>query len=352
MRNPWRKSDSLVGLDIGSTSVKLLELSQHDGHHRVEAFGVEPLPPNAVVDRNISDPERVGEAIRRVARRARPRTRRAAAAVPDSAAITKTIEMDASLSDDALLSRIVADAGRHIPFPLDDVAMDFEVRNLSERNPDQVEVLLAACRREDVEKREAAMRRGGFGPGAVEIEGHAMQRACSLAHSADDPPSDGLLGVVDIGADTTRLRVFDRAGPVYFQEQRCGGEQLCADVRRRHGLSREDALRAVRQRQSPADGEPIVVDGFRTSLVTEICRALRLFRASSDRPLAGLLLAGGGAALEGLDAALADAVGTRASLAAPLAGMSCAPRIDPKALASSAPALLTACGLALRGLDV
>ena len=341
MRNPFKTSNALVGLDIGSTSIKLVELSRHgDRHrlrHRLETFGVEPLPPAAVVGRNISDPERVGEAIRRLVRRIRCRTARAATAVPDAMAISKTIEMDASLSDDAMLGRIVDQAERHIPFPLADVAMDFEVRNLSERNPDQVEVLLAACRREDVERREAAMRLGGLRPQVVEIEGHAMHRALAVARSPVEAAPSGLLGpglfgVVDIGAAATRLQVSDPSGPIYFREQRFGGHHVGDDPFRGEADEVGDA------------------DGTGTALVPEICRAVHLFSASHGHAVDGLVLAGHGALVEGLAPALADALVTPVHLAAPFTAMSLGPRVDPDTLASSAPGLLTACGLALRAL--
>ena len=336
-RQPWshplkqhrshllRKPDSLVGLDIGSTSVKLLELSKRDGRHCVEAFGVEPLPPNAVVDRHISDLDSIGEAIRRLADRTRPRARRAAAAVPDSAAITRIVEMDASLSDDALQSRIAAEAGRHIPFPLQEVALDFEVQNLSERNPEQVEVLLAACRREEVEKRESAMRLGGFRPHVVDIEAHALHRASlRIPHAAGDSAHGAsgraVLGVLDIGANAMRLHVFDSAKSVYSREQRLG------------------ASRASARAQRP-------------DLVAEAVRALRLFQASNDRPVRGVLLAGGAAGVPGLANDLAGALAAPARVADPCAGMSLAPRVDADGLRAAAPVLLTACGLALRAFD-
>lgn len=352
MRHPWNKLDSMVGLDIGSTSVKLLELSKHDGRHRVEAFGVEPLPPNAVVDRNISDLDRVGEAIRRLAARAGPRARRAATAVPDSAAITRIVEMDASLSDDALQSRITAEAGRHIPFPLEEVAMDFEVQNLSERNPDQVEVLLAVCRREEVEKREGAMRLGGLRPHVVEMEAQAIQRAATAAGATTDGAGrPALLTVLDVGAAVTRLHAFDGGRQPHVQEQHFGGSRLTAELRRRHAMSEAEALLALRRRELPADGDETVLEDFRAALVAEATRALRRFQASTVRPVGKVLLAGGAAGLPGLADALGDGLPVPMGVADPCAGMAVAPRVDGAALAAYAPALLTACGLSLRAFD-
>ena len=352
MRHLWNKSDSLVGLDIGSTSVKLLELSKHDGRHRVEAFGVEPLPPNAVVDRNISDLDSVGEAIRQLVARTAPRARRAATALPDSAAITRIVEMDASLSDEAMQSRITAEAGRHIPFPLEEVAMDFEVQNLSERNPEQVEVLLAVCRRDEVERREGAMRLGGLRPHVVEMEAQAIQRAAVHAGpttgGAGRPAS---LTVLDIGAGVTRLHAFDGARQPQVQEQHFGGNRLTAELRRRYAMSDAEAFAALRRRELPPDAEEAVLQGFRVALVAEAARAMRLFQASTDRPVGNVLLAGGAAALPGLADLLGDALAAPTGVADPCAGMTLAPRVDGQALAACAPALLTACGLALRAFD-
>ena len=142
-----KKSNALLGLDISSTSVKLLELSRNNGRYRVEAYAVEPLPPNAVVEKNISDVEGVGEAIKRVISRSKAQARQAAVAVAGSAVITKTIEMDGALNDDEMENQITVEADQYIPYPLDEVAIDFEVQGISERNPEQVEVLLAACRK-------------------------------------------------------------------------------------------------------------------------------------------------------------------------------------------------------------
>ena len=164
-----KKSNILLGLDISSTSVKLLELSQSSDKFRVEAYAVEPLPPNAVVEKNISDVEGVGEAVRRVLSRSKSPSRQVAVAVAGSAVITKTIEMDAELSDDEMENQITVEADQYIPYPLDEVAIDFEVQGLSDRNPEQVEVLLAACRKENVEMREAALDLGGLKPAVVDI---------------------------------------------------------------------------------------------------------------------------------------------------------------------------------------
>jgi type IV pilus assembly protein PilM len=146
-----KKANTLLGIDISSTSVKLLELSRQGDRYRVEAYAVEPLPVSAVIEKNIAELEGVGQALSRVLIKARTSLKNVAVAVAGSAVITKTIEMDAGLSDDEMESQLKIEADQYIPYPLDEVAIDFEVQGASTRNPERVSVLLAACRKENVE---------------------------------------------------------------------------------------------------------------------------------------------------------------------------------------------------------
>ncbi|MTI14123.1 type IV pilus assembly protein PilM, partial [Sansalvadorimonas verongulae] len=157
-----KKSSSLLGIDISSTSAKLLELSVSGNQYRVESYAVEPLPPNAVVEKNINELEVVGESVRQLVTKSRTSLKNAVVAVAGSAVITKTMEMDASLSDDEMENQITVEADQYIPYPLDEVALDFEVQGLSENNPERADVLIAACRRENVESREAALNLAGL----------------------------------------------------------------------------------------------------------------------------------------------------------------------------------------------
>lgn len=165
-----KKANTLLGIDISSTSVKLLELSRQGDRYRVEAYAVEPLPSSAVVEKNIAELEGVGQALARVLSKAKTSVRNVAVAVAGSAVITKTIEMDAGLSDDEMENQLKIEADQYIPYPLDEVAIDFEVQGVSTRNPERVNVLLAACRKENVEVREAALALAGLTARVVDVE--------------------------------------------------------------------------------------------------------------------------------------------------------------------------------------
>ena len=345
-----KKTNILLGLDISSTSVKLLELSQTNNSYRVESYSVEPLPPNAVVEKNISDVEGVGDAIKRVISRSKTGSRSAAVAVAGSAVITKTIEMDAELSDDEMENQITVEADQYIPYPLDEVAIDFEVLGLSERNPEQVEVLLAACRKENVEMREAALDLGGVKAAVVDIEAHAMKRAFDLVKSQlGDNPEDLVVAIIDIGATMTTLSVLADDKAIYTREQLFGGKQLTEEIQRRYSLSFEEAGLAKKQGGLPDDYEDEVLQPFKEAVLQQVTRSLQFFFSSSQYDdVDYIVLAGGTSSIEGLGDMIESKLGTPTIIANPFVNMSLASRVDAEALSNDTPALMIACGLAMR----
>ena len=345
-----KKTNTLLGLDISSTSVKLLELSLANDKYKVESYGVEPLPPNAVVEKNISDVEGVGDAIKRVIGRAKAGSKLAAVAVAGSAVITKTIEMDSELSDDEMENQITVEADQYIPYPLDEVALDFEVLGLSERNPEQVEVLLAACRKENVEMREAALDLGGLKPNVVDIEAHAMKRAFDLVKPQLGPNADDLVvAIIDIGATMTTLSVLADDKAIYTREQLFGGKQLTEEIQRRYSLSFEEAGLAKKQGGLPDDYEQEVLQPFKEAVLQQVTRSLQFFFSSSQYDdVDYIVLAGGTASIPGLGDMIEAKLGTPTLIANPFSEMALASKVDADMLANDAPSLMIACGLAMR----
>ena len=307
-----RKSGNLLGVDVGAASVKLVELSARGGAHRVEFYAMELLPPHAVVAKHISDAPAVGEAIGRLLPRP-PRTRRCAAAIPTASAAISAFEVDAALSDEEVAAHIVVDAERQLPCPLDEAAYDFEVQGLSESDPSRAEVLLAACRKDGLAGLQAALLAGSLRPVAIETEAFALARAVArMRRGAGAEP--GAVGVLDIGATALRLLVFDGGGRCLHQLERPFGQE------------------------APPAG----------NAVEQAVQALASIRAARGRnALAAVYVAGGGGAAC-LDEGLGAELGLPTPLADPFQGMSAAPSVDQQALGRDAPALMVACGLALR----
>lgn len=347
-----RKKPPLVGVDISSTAVKLLQLTQQGNRYRVEHYAVEPLPPNAVVEKNIVEVEAVGEAIRRAVQRSGVKTRAAAAAVAGSAVITKVIPMPADLSEDDLEGQILAEANQYIPYPIEEVSLDFEVIGPVKDNPDMVSVLLAASRTENVEMRTAALNLGGLTAEVMDVEAFAMENAFRLI--ADQFPStrDGLVAIVDIGATMTTLNVLRGQRSIYTREQVFGGKQLTDEVMRRYGLSYEEAGLAKRQGGLPESYEIEVLEPFKEAMVQQVSRLLQFFFAGSEHNRVDqIVLAGGCASISGVIEMVENQLGVPTQVASPVANMSLSPKVQAQALASDAPALMIACGLALRSFD-
>ncbi|MGF6088589.1 pilus assembly protein PilM [Pseudomonas sp. 18173] len=348
-----KKSSTLLGIDISSTSVKLLELSRQGERYRVEAYAVEPLPVGAVIEKNIAELEGVGLALTRALARSRTGLKNVAVAVAGSAVITKIIEMDAGLCEDEMESQLKIEADQYIPYPLDEVAIDFEVQGTSARNPERVNVLLAACRKENVEVREAALTLAGLTARVVDVEAYALERSFGLLASRLAGPGEHLtVAVVDIGATMTTLSVLYDGRIIYTREQLFGGRQLTEEIQRRYGQTLEQAGLAQKKGGLPGDYAGEVLQPFREALVQQVSRSLQFFFASGQyNTVDHILLAGGTASVPGLDRLVEQQLGTPTQVANPFSEMGLGSKVNGIALASDAPALMIACGLALRSFD-
>jgi len=347
-----KKARPVIGLDISSTSVKLLELSRHGDRYRVETYAVKPLPPNAVVEKNINDQEAVAEVIKSMVKQSKTKLKYAAVAVAGSAVITKMIDLPAGLTDDAMETQISLEADQYIPFPLEEVAIDFEVQGISPRNPDQVEVLLAACRRENVEMRAGVIQLSDLIPEKVDIEAYSMERAFELISEQLEDQEGQVVAIIDIGATMTTLSVLVDGKTVYTREQLFGGKQLTEEIQRRYGLSREEAGLAKKQGGLPDDYETEVLGPFQDAVVQQVTRSLQFFfSASQYNDVDYIILAGGVASLEGLVGLIEEKLGTQTVVANPFARMSVSSRVNAVSLANDAPSLMIVTGLAMRSFD-
>ena len=348
-----KKSNNVLGIDISSTAVKLLELSHNGQRYRVEAYSVEPLPVGAVAENNIVELDVVGEAIGKAAANSRTGIKNAAVAVSGAAVITKTVEMDASLSDDDMENQITIEADQYIPYPLDEVAIDFEVQGLNERNPEKADVLVAACRRENVEMREAALNLAGLKARIVDVEAFALERSCELLSARQESEdADTLLALIDIGGAVTSLSVIQGAKTIYTREQLFGGRQLTEEIQRRYGLSEEDANAGKISGELPDDYNAEVLEPFKEAVVQQVSRSLQFFFSSSHfNDVDQIILAGGTASLPDLDNLVSEKLGIPVLVANPFANMAVAGRVNAGALTQDAPALMIACGLAMRSFD-
>jgi len=348
------RKGSLVGLDITTSSVKLIELVASGRGYRVEAYAAEPTPPNAINEKAIVDAEAVGEAIRRAHKRAGTKTREAAIAISGDAAITKVIQMPKNLSSGDLEGQVELQADQYIPFPMEEVSFDFEVIGDSERDPDMVDVLLVATRTENVEQRQVAVEAAGLQARVVDVEAFAVENACQLlTHQMPDAGADKFIAIVDFGASTTTFSVLKDLKVIYTRDFAFGGQQLTEEIMRTYGLSMEDAGRAKKEGGLPSNYQPEVLDAFIDDMSQQVSRSLQFFLASGsgrEQP-DQVLICGGCANIPGVADVIGSRVGITTQIGDPLGQMKISGRAKSQGVDRDATALLTACGLALRSFD-
>lgn len=344
----------ILGLDISTTSVKLLELSDAGkGQLRVERYVIEPLPKDAMSDGNIANVDQVAEAIRSAWKEMGTRVKNVALALPASAVITKKILAPASLSGVDLENQVETEANQVIPFSLDEVNLDFQVLGVSPGSPDDVQILLAAARKEKVEDRVAVVEAAGLKALIMDVESYASQSACEqIAHLIPNKGAGQTIAMIDIGAQNMHINVLHDNESVYLREHGFGGSQLNNEIARRFGMSSEEAEHAKRKGNLPESYEVEVLQPYSQTLAMEIARALQLFTSSTQyHKVDQILLAGGGAMIAGLDEIVSQRTGMPTMVVNPFINMAVGSKVRSQQLALDAPSLFVACGLAMRRFD-
>jgi type IV pilus assembly protein PilM len=344
----------LIGLDITTSSVKLIELQRSGRDFLVESYAAEPTPPSSINEKAIVDAEAVGEAIRRAVKRSGTKSKEVAIAISGDAAITKVIQMPRSLSDADMEGQVELQADQYIPFPMEEVSFDFEIVGESRRDPDMLDVLLVATRTENVDQRNAAVEAAGLKARVVDVEAFAVENACHLlTHQMTDAGADRYVAIVDFGASTTTFSVLQDLKVIYTRDFAFGGQQLTEEIMRTYGLSMEDAGRAKKEGGLPSNYQPEVLDAFMDDMSQQVSRSLQFFLASGsgrEQP-DQILICGGCANIPGVADVIGSHVGIATEIGDPLGQMKISSRAKSQGVQRDATALLTACGLALRSFD-
>jgi len=347
-----KKTTPVIGLDVSSSSIKLLELSKQGSGYRVENYAVRDLPVNAVVEKNINDADAVAQTLRSLISSSKIKLKDVALAVSGASVITKVIDMSDELTADDMEAQIAIEADQYIPFPLEEVALDFDVIGPSQNGANRVDVLITACRRENVEIRESIVQMAELTPKIIDVEAYTVERAFGLMKDRFADADDQVVAIIDIGATMTTLNILVDGKTVYTREQLFGGKQLTEEIQRRYGLSAEEAIRAKKEGGLPDDYETEVLEPFKDSVVQQITRSLQFFFSSTQYDdVDFIMLAGGVANLDDLSRVVEEKLGTPAMVANPFADMSTSGRVNDEMLSEHASSLIVAAGLALRSFE-
>ncbi len=346
-----RQPAPLLGLDISSSSVKLVELGRDKaGRLVLERCAIEPLERGWITDGNVEKFDEVAEAMRRVVKKSGTRTRNVAMALPPSAVITKKIVLPGGLSEQDLEVQVEAEANQYIPFSLDEVSLDFCVVGPSASSPGDVEVLIAASRKEKVQDRQGLAEAAGLKPIIVDVDSYASRIAAGrLIQTLPNQGVDTMVALFEVGAFTTSMQVIRNDEVLYDRDQAFGGAQLTQLIVRQYGFSAEEAETKKRNGDLPEDYAAGVLKPFVESMAQEIARALQFFFTSTPHNKVDyVMVAGGSAALPGLTDAVTMQTSFPCILANPFEGMEVGEAVRENKMRREAPSYLTSCGLAMR----
>lgn len=347
-----RKKTSFIGVDVSATAVKMVELSINAKQQfRLEAYASVALPKGAVSEGNVNDLTQVADTLKSAWRLLGTRSRQVAMALPSAAVISKRVIMPAGLREEEMELQVESEANQYIPFPLEEMNLDFQVLNPVGSDNQEVEVLIAAAKKEKIDDRLAVAEEAGLKVSIMDVDAYATETAYrSIFKQLPDAGKRTVTMIFDIGAQTTHINVMVGLQSVYTREQAFGGATLSQEIQRRFGLSPEESEIAKRQGGLPDSYEPEVLLPFMQSLAAEASRAVAFFTNSTAyNSVDHLLLAGGVAATPGLTALVEEQTGIHTVVAHPFQAMTLASKIKPAQLANDAPLLMIACGLAMRG---
>lgn len=346
-----RKHPPAIGLDISSSSVKLVELGQtSNGEFVLERFAAEPFEKGWITDGQVEKFDEVADAVRRVVSKSGTRTKHVVMAMPQSAVITKKIMLPAGLRDEELELQVETEANQYIPFSLDEVSLDFCVIGPSPTSAGDVEVLIAASRKDRVQDRQGLAEAAGLKPLVLDIESHASRLAMGrIMQGLPNAGHEALVALFEIGADTTSLKVLRDEDMLYDRDQSFGGSQLTQLISRQYGFSFEEAEAKKLAGDLPEDYESTILAPFVDSMSQEIGRALQYFFTSTPHhKVHYVMLAGGTATLPGLKDRVTELTGFASMVVNPFDNMRLGAAIREGKLRREAPSYLTACGLAMR----
>ena len=348
------KMPPLIGADISSSAVKMVEIEgAGKGMYRIERYAIEPLPKDSVMEGNINNLDAVSDAVKRCHKRLGSNIKNLALALPNAAVISKKILVPAGQTEEDLELQVETEANQYIPFALEEVNLDFQVLGPAANSPEDVEVLIAASRKDKIIDRVACAEAAGLKAAVMDVDVFAAQTAFELIESQfPDKGKDQNIAIVDVGASIMAVNVLRNDQSIYMREQPFGGNQLTQEIQNRFGLSPEEAEAAKRAGGLPENYETDVLQPFMDMLGLEVARALQFFYTSTQHTqINHIVLSGGCAAIPGVDEAVGKRVQVETIVGNPFINMALSSKIRAKSLTQDAPSLMVACGLAMRRFD-
>lgn len=344
------KHQSVLGVDIRSTSINAIEISNEGGNQLVQGFGSISLPPNAIEGHVIRDVETIVASIKQLMLRGRLHSKSAVVAVPDSAVISKILQVNDDLSEAEIEEFIVMEADKYIPYPIEEISIDFEILGASPKNTGMLDVLIVASRSENVTGRVDTLVKAGLQVNVVDVESFAIER--SLALFTKELPAEGqdkVIALIEIGEEMAKLFVLYNMKVIYTREDEFGSKQLINEIASHYHLSVAEAQRLKDTQSLPSDYTETVLNPFVETLLVHVKRALQFFFSTGHYgQIDQIMLAGSAASLPNLVDLIHQKTQIPTMIANPMPYLTLSKKIDERLFTEMGPSLLIACGLALR----
>lgn len=351
---PRLRSKSIVGLDIGSSCVKAVEVVPRGDGFELAHLGIAPLPHDAIVDGAFLNSGAIADAIREALGKSGSKAKHVAAAVSGHSVIVKKISVPA-MTVEELEESIRWEAEQYIPFDVNEVNLDFEVIQHGDAER-PMEVLLVAAKRDLIDDYVNLIGEAGLTPSVIDVAGFAVENAFEANY---EPGPEDVVAVINIGAQVTNINVVSGGVPAFTRDVSTGGNQYTAEIQRALSISFDEAERIKIGEPSARESQDVVpqeveqaMRSVTNNLVGEIARSLDFFSATAaDTRIQRLVLAGGSARVPGIDTVFRERTGLSVEILNPLHKMMPSNRFDPEFLAQVGPALGVGVGLALRRVD-
>ena len=339
----------LVGLDIGTSSVKAVQLQRARQKYRLIALGMAPVHPETIVDGVIMDAPAVSTAIRQIFEENKIETKEVAVSVSGHSVIVKKIRVP-QMKKPELREGIAWEAEQHIPYAINDVNLDFQILEGTSSSDGEMDILLVAVKKDTVNEYLGVVSAAGLKATVVDIDAFAIENA--LETSGDVKPGD-VIALVDIGASVTTINVVQGGVSEFTRDSPLAGNRYTDSLQKRLGLSHEQAealkMGSAVEGHDYAEAKP-VIDTVSAELVGEIRQSVEFYTSSApNRAIHRVVLSGGSAKLEGLASSVSQALALPVEIANPFRTIDADPRkFDPEYLAFIAPQMTVGVGLALR----
>ena len=349
----WKRGNkSMVGVDIGSSSVKAVELRGKGGDFQLLSLGYEGLQPDSVVDGQIMELNAVSTAIGNIFNEHKIKTTKVAAGVNGHSVIVKNIVLP-QMTEDELQESFAWHAEEHIPFDISDVNLDYHVTGST---PDEIHVLMAACKRDKVANLKQTIQLAGKQPAVIDVDAFALQNCYELNY---DPQPGHIVALLNIGASTTNINILNGARSVFTRDASFGGNQYTSLLQKELGLTFDQAERVKRGMPVPDDVEhreiEPILDTVSDILALEIQKTMDFYRATvedGESAVQRILVSGGGSKLKGLVEFLSKRFEMPVEMFDPFRKIRVDSRgFDPEYMREIVPEMAIAVGLALRGVD-